>query len=369
MKSKRSSNFELLRTVAMLMIVVYHIYCHCVNGQLTDGTNELFSQPLFYKKLLILASIAPLGKIGNAIFILISGYFMVPKKQIDIVKISKKLVFQQLFAATMLTVTSTFVFYLLRIYKIYPLTINVFNSMSWFVGYYFIIILIAKLGLNRYLARIDKKQCLTFLIVLFTATQLSWVEGVLNNLMSGLLVIVTGLFLYSLGGYIRQYNPFGKVRVYIFVIAILVAYMMIWISNYNLYLLQIRNYGGEGFFTQNIMQYRDNNLICIVVGVSLFELFRRIKLPTNRIINFLGGSTFMVYLIHDNEYFYSLWRTQDWISLLYYRPYAYMIKHLGWALMTFSMGVVMYAIYLFLEWMIPKCKCLAIRKDKNSCGE
>lgn len=81
----RSSNFELLRNVAMLMIVLYHIVCHCVEVQLTDrGSmerlgNGLFNQPTFYKKLMILDTFDTFGHIGNVIFILISGYFMCQK--------------------------------------------------------------------------------------------------------------------------------------------------------------------------------------------------------------------------------------------------------------------------------------------------
>ena len=36
MKTSRSSNMELLRICAMLMIVAYHIYTHCISCQLTD---------------------------------------------------------------------------------------------------------------------------------------------------------------------------------------------------------------------------------------------------------------------------------------------------------------------------------------------
>lgn len=81
----RSSNIELLRNVAMLMIVLYHIIVHCVNVQLTNKdsierlSNGLFNQPLFYKKLMILDTFNTFGIIGNVIFILISGYFMVHK--------------------------------------------------------------------------------------------------------------------------------------------------------------------------------------------------------------------------------------------------------------------------------------------------
>lgn len=93
--NKRNSNMELLRITAMLMIICYHIFYHCINVQLTDidwisksGSN-FFCYPRFSYKLCILAIISPMGQIGNAIFLIISGYFMVPKEYIDLLKISK----------------------------------------------------------------------------------------------------------------------------------------------------------------------------------------------------------------------------------------------------------------------------------------
>ena len=85
----------------MMMIILHHMVVHCIYVQLTDASsiarmnNGLFNHPLFYKKLLILASIVPVGVVGNVLFILISGYFMISKgKNIDLGKTSKKLLFQ-----------------------------------------------------------------------------------------------------------------------------------------------------------------------------------------------------------------------------------------------------------------------------------
>ena len=50
---KRNSNMELLRIVAMLMIVAFHIFRHCINIQLTDANsiaalgNGWYSYPAF----------------------------------------------------------------------------------------------------------------------------------------------------------------------------------------------------------------------------------------------------------------------------------------------------------------------------------
>ena len=80
--SERNSNIELLRVTAMLMIITFHILVHCIIQQLTDNNiiaargTEFFCQPEFSKRLMLLAAIRPLGQVGNAIFIVVSGYFM-----------------------------------------------------------------------------------------------------------------------------------------------------------------------------------------------------------------------------------------------------------------------------------------------------
>lgn len=66
-KHVRYSNIELLRILAMYMIIIYHIVYHCVNIQLTDpvsigrGVVEIFNHPHFYKRLLLLNSIMTFG--------------------------------------------------------------------------------------------------------------------------------------------------------------------------------------------------------------------------------------------------------------------------------------------------------------------
>lgn len=96
-QKQRASNFELLRILAMLTIIMFHIYKHCIYHQLTDlnsisvFNNGFFCEPIFYRRLYLLVFFSPLGKVGNFIFICISGYFMVEKgSNINLFSISKK---------------------------------------------------------------------------------------------------------------------------------------------------------------------------------------------------------------------------------------------------------------------------------------
>ena len=103
-KKVRSSNIELLRVVAMFMIILFHITHHCIIPQLTDANTPMvsyFAQPAFHKRLLLLDWLNTLGIISNGIFILISGYFMANREgaEIKLSRISQKLLLQLGFAA------------------------------------------------------------------------------------------------------------------------------------------------------------------------------------------------------------------------------------------------------------------------------
>ncbi len=373
----RSSNIELLRNVAMLMIVLYHIIVHCVNVQLTNKdsierlSNGLFNQPLFYKKLMILDTFNTFGIIGNVIFILISGYFMVHKARggkIDIVKISKKLLYQLGFASIVLTIASTICFHIKSDTFFNLINIQVFNSMSWFVGYYYAIILIAKLFLNNFLQKVDNQGYISFLAVNFAFIQFGWSGGLADSFISGLRTLLNGIFLYALGGYFKKYDPLSKLRTYVFFLTIIITYFFVNLSAYNDTKNSIENYirnKTEDDFIQSIPGFANYSIIVIIIGVCLFEIFKRIKIPQNKILNYLGQSTFMVYLLHDNGFFYSIFDTQDWITLLYYYPYRFILKIFVWSVGVFACGVAAYTFYITLVKLFHKYNWILYKKKEK----
>ncbi|SDI50119.1 Acyltransferase family protein [Pseudobutyrivibrio sp. 49] len=379
-KSSRASNIELLRIVAMFMIISYHIILHCVNVQLVNVTsieklqNGWFNNPLFYKQLLALALMMPFGLVGNALFIMISGYFLTDR-EIDMLKISKKLLSQLLFAAVTLVLASS-----LFIWKYTQIDVNenlfsyiriqYFNKMSWFVGYYFIIMLLAFCFLNKFLASLDRKKYLGFLFTILAISQLSWSGSLLDDLAKGLRTVVIGIFLYALGGYIKKYNPFDKVRGYIFFLVVILTNVLIGISYHNTVIGKIQSYYYNQTtttvqvtdFTQSIPKFDNYSIVVVIIGVCIFELFRRINLPELRIINTLAKATFMIYLLHDNGFAYSIWQTQDWITLLYNDFWGFALKLFIWTASVFGIGLVAYWIFVLLSYVIKKSKWLYIKE-------
>ena len=374
MKKSRHSNIELLRICAMLMIIMDHIVIHCINVQLTDTSsiermgNGLFNEPVFFKKLMVIAFIIPWGNIGNALFMLISGYFMAGKQKIDITKISKKILAQLGMAAILLVLISTVCYLEIPDIKFNLVKIWDYNDMSWFAGYYFLIILGAKIFLNKFLNGLEEKQYISFLISCFAIIQLSWSRILADNLASGLTVLITGFFLYSFGGYIKKYNPFGHVKTWAFIGLIIIVYIMIYISNYNNTVNMIQDYifnGSNGEFYQNLNTYGNNSIVVIIIGICLFEIFKRLRIPQNRFINYVGAATFMTYLIHDNGFSYSIWNTQDWITLLYYNPLLGLGKIFAWALLFLGGGIIAYSIYIQCGKLFNKYQYVFLTEDSK----
>ena len=355
---ERRSNLELLRIVAMLMIIAFHIYWHCVSGQLTDPDsmermgNGLFSVPLFYKKLLLLTVFSSFGRAANVVFMTLTGYFMVAKgREIRLIPIAKKLLLEQGYAAVLLLITSLLVFRRNPDSCTTLTEINLFNSMSWYVGYYFLVMLLARLFLNRYLEKLERKQYRLFLFALLCMTQFKWIIKLLNGVTGNLVILVTGVFLYSLGGYIRRYQPFARVRTWAIFGVIAGIYALLFLSTYAGVQDRIQDYYREAStdpFIQYIPNVGDNSIVAILLGLSLFELFRRIKMPCCRVINYLGGATFMIYLFHDNSFFYSLWDKQDWITLLCMHPIGFLLRYGIWTVRTFVYGFIAYLGYRLL---------------------
>ena len=366
---KRSSNIELLRITAMIMIIAYHLFLHCIKAQLTDSQsisasgNDCFCHPYFSKRLCILALISPMGQAGNAIFLMISGYFMAHKDSMDLTKISKKLLLQLGFSAMLLGFSSISLYTNIKPFPPRLIPFSVFNSLAWFVGYYFIVMVAAKVFLNQFLNKLDRKNYLMFLLVLFSLLQFGWSAIILSNLCGGLDVIATGIFLYSLGGYIRKYNPFENIRLWA-VLAVILLTDLIVIGNFYIHTASnILEYdaAGGGAFVQSIPEYANNHLFPLLLGIAVFELFRRIKLPRNGMINFIGASTFMVYLLHDNELVYKAWCRQNWITLLHENMISFLMIYMIWILITFSAGSLSYCIFLLGGSLLRLCKPLTLK--------
>lgn len=361
-KKIRSSNIELLRIVAMLMIIVYHIMHHCVISYLPQSS-EYFNQPILYKSLVIPQIFASFGPIGNDVFILITGYFMAnrgEKGSTRLTKVASKLLTQLGFATMILIAASAVAVYAVRSVRVEAVGFHLFNTYAWFVGYYFLIFLCGALFFNRFILSLDRKGYLALVLSLFALISFEWTGRLIDGLTEGLLNLVTGFFLYAVGGYIRRYEPFERFRGVFFVLILAVCVAITAVSQFNFTASTIAAARESGLeqvlMPHNLMRFDNNSIITLIVAISMLELFKRIRIPNSKVINFLGSATFMVYLIHENAFINSLWRKDNWLEILSRSPVEFVARCAMWMIICFACGVVAYALYLLF---MRACKVIA----------
>lgn len=362
--NNRQSNIELLRILAILGIIIHHITVHCIFIQLTDVdsilqmNNAFFCNPEIYPQLWLVDIGALLGSVGDELFILISGYFLIEKMTVSISKTSTKLISQCLFSAV-IVVVMIFIYHFTGmsdndIYlagmeaSVSPARLEFFNKSFWFIGYYFLIFIIAAVFLIRFLNNLTKKQYLEFILILFGIIEFSFTRELINSISSSLSTLLAGIFIFSLGGYIRKYDPFSRFKTVFLVFGIVITLSTVCFSTIYCRLLDIEGYiktASEFSYIQTTYIMGLHNILVIINTVLLFELFKRLRLKQSRVINNLGAATFMCYLIHDNEFFYTIWYKYDWIKALFYNPFEFVCNLITISLITFAFGVLMYFLY------------------------
>lgn len=369
---------ELLRILAMFFIIIFHIVFLAVYPQLNDsghfpGGVSYFAAPQFDKKLLIPALIMPFANIGNDIFLLISGYFMAVrfdikgdreqkngffryKTPVNIEQIAGKLLSSLAFATVVLVVGSAFIWKFMNGWCPYLLEVGQFNEMAWYIGYYFAVVLLGTLFLNCFLTELSYRQYKVFLVVLLALTQFSFTGGILDTITSGR-TLCMGILLYALGGFVRKFNPFVKISGYLLILVMVVLFVLTALSYYNRTMTRLSEYlqsGSTDPFLPIFPLYLYWSIVPFLMALCLFELFRRIHIGSNRIINFIGASTFMTYLIHNNDCFNTVWDRYNWAGALYNQPVVFVKHLLVCTVLTFLVGIIAYAFYCMAEKMMKK---------------
>ena len=283
--TSRQSNLELLRIIAMIMIIGHHYACH-------GGGYYYATQPL---NVWISCFFMIGGKIGVNAFILITGYFMVQKK-FDIHRLVK-LELGVLFYSIVFFFVGVFVwreelFQTLNLLtSLFPSVTNLYSNY-WFIPCYLGVILMAPF-INKMISVISRRQCKTMIIVLLIFTVFfpgllateGWYDG----------NIPVFFIMYLIGAYVRTYNKeLCKGKVLPTALLAIGSYLLLWVLTSNLKLSTASGLAD--------LLWCDYGILTTVVAVFLFMTFKQMNIGSIRILNVISGATLGIYLIHDNNY-------------------------------------------------------------------
>lgn len=303
-KEIRESNFELLRIVSMIFIVMHH---YAIHGDFDSLSGGKYSPSLLFVQILLIG-----GKLGVNCFVLISGYFLVTSSE------NTSRILRIWFQVFFYSISGWCIAYIMGIAtlgnELFRALFPVISEEYWFASAYILMCLFSPY-LNRYIKALDAKQLRSNIcLMLGTWSVMPTIWNIIPVNVKPSFQLNSFLWfctLYMVAAYVRLYklneNKNEKCIKY-FSIAI-GTYLLIALSIFVFDILGA-NYGI--FKNSAFMFSSDNSIFMTVMSISLFMGFSSIKFPANKVINKIASTTFGIYLIHDNKYM----RTIIWRDIL-----------------------------------------------------
>lgn len=290
--AQRNSNFELLRIVAMLAIVAFHM---SVYSQIPDR-GAFFTAQQYRLNASWVRYLYTFGYFGNFIFMLLSGYFLVNKrfKVIAVVKIILEMWFYSFLIIYILIAAGAPVKEaILDTNLLFPL----YHGNNWYISNYLIVYCISDL-LNA--AVKNTKPTLLFVILVFAMlVQFDFGFFFIHHMPVGKNIdtgrLTCFILLYMVGAFIKEYADDKIFCGKIFINVPLIFYLLWKASN-------------DIVFIDDIMF----DVKVFLASLLTFLTFKKIDIGTNKVINLIGSTTLGVYLLHENPMTYEL----IWVYLL-----------------------------------------------------
>ncbi|MBU5428778.1 acyltransferase [Kineothrix sp. MSJ-39] len=280
----RNSNLELLRIFMIISIIAHH---YVVNS----GVTLEFDYNRLNFNMIFLQIVGMWGRTAINTFTIITGYFSV-KKGTSVRKILKlyfTIKFWSFLSAILFHCTG---YYCLDAQGLYKLILNVVYDVN--VGYIgtMMILMLAIPILNVLANNMTKKQYqyLILLILGYFMVMATFLEHDTFNF-TGWLISA-----YMIGGYLRLY-PLKYDNIKMGLLGICVSVLLMCVSI--LYVDFIAS--KHGFDSAYYMVSNCNKLLPILASVSLFFLFKNLKIKNSKIINTIASATFGVLIIHANS--------------------------------------------------------------------
>lgn len=277
----RESNFELLRIIAMFMVLILHAdfvalgapdYVDITTSPIVSTIKVLFET---------------LCIVGVNVFVLISGWFGIKPSIRGFSKFTFQLLFFSIGVYAVLCISGYADLSFRKIAQCFVLTDS---DSYWFIPSYICLYLFAPI-LNSFVESTDKRTfaCVVVAFYIFQ-TFFAFLGGSAKFILKGFSAL-SFMGLYLLAAYVRRYVDLSKYNknTYLYVYISVALILTI------LYLLAVLMH--FDFISDRITCY--SNPLVVLASISLLIFFSKQKFY-NKIINKVGLSCFAVYLFHSN---------------------------------------------------------------------
>lgn len=296
-KKVRDANFELLRIVAMFMIIIHHyLLFGGIWHNVVEGTRRYYIVNIIEFACIVCVNV----------YVMISGYYM----------IKSKTKFKKILKIELQLLTYSILMYLWVVYKgekefnIYHLIKNFFpfiSSRYWFVTAYMGLYLLIPF-INKLAEVLDRKQFIKGVIILGLLLCVFKTLFPRNQIFEGRdgYSLIWFIFLYTFAGGIRLYYDKNFKKIWCFLLYVAMIAIQVYLkvilkkdSKFNI----IQHYIGFN------LSY--NNIFIFIESVAIFFFFKSLHIKAkivNILINYIAGLTLGVYLYHQNDdYAWKMW--------------------------------------------------------------
>lgn len=343
-KVERKSNFELLKIIAMLAIIMFHyVYKSGYSVDILTPYNVFIKSVWFF------------GEIGVNLFMLITGYFMIKSKFSY-----KKLVSFILEVNFYFVITLLVGYYLDLIplnYSIDFYILPIILNKYWFITAY-ILVYIFSPYINKMIRSLKKSEMQSLILkAIIIWSIIPTIIGILYNSTETILYYNRFIWLvivYIIGAYLQLYKTKilsnNKNNIFIIIILSLILILTIPIIYIIKTKFNILHNVEIAYF------WPPNSILIILLSIAIFSLFKNIEIKSNMIINKLASTTLAIYIMHD-----SILCDQMWLLFFKSRLHIENGKYyhiLISAIFIFLLGA---CIELFRKHVIKLCKTSIIK--------
>lgn len=304
--NKRNSSLELLKLIAMLLIVINHVTRSIQPASFypDNGYSIVLSSAPQNIQVFFLDLFCYFGPIGNAIFLISSIWFLLDSNSVKKEKLKRMIIDTWVISVVLCALFNILGPHITpRVFVLQSLFPIIFSN-NWFVTCYLILYLIHPL-LNKAMNGLSQKTFFKLIIGLFIAYFI--IAFISESLLyySNLIFFISSYFLI---GYMKKYSvrftEDSKINKYVFLVSGAVCAL----------LLLITWLGGKHISALNnkmLMWTSNNNPFTFFLAFSVFNIFRR-KDWNSKFVNQLSSLTLLIYIIHENIYVKCVLRPYLW---------------------------------------------------------
>ena len=329
-KSVRNSNIELLRIIAMVLIIGHHYRVWSTSGGVDFSPNSFAG--LFFNMG---------GKYGVDLFVIISSYYLADSrfKVNRIVRTSLQTWFYSIVFLILAIIThSQLLSGKMILMSVLPITYKGY----WFVTSYIGLLALSPF-LNKLFCNLDKKDHfrLCFVLVgMYFAMPSIFIKS--NTYFSHLGMFIT---IYTVVCYLKKYGmPIKQTRKYlqgaliIYALIFLVSSIFVVIGAIDTSHTELWNYC-------KVMGFSEYSIFLLLSAIFLFYAFVLMPAYSNKIIDQVGKATFGIYLIHDN------WCLREilWGNLLHAKDFLYSNIYIIYSVFAI---IAVFLISLFVDLLL-----------------